>query len=89
MPGDVSFGMLGAAFLAVTGGEAHVRRHGPFRPRSRSAAWFAMVLPCLVLNYFGQGALLLSAPDALKNPFFRLCPYWAITRCSCRPTLAT
>ncbi len=73
----VSFAMLGAAFLAVTGGEAMYADLGHFGALPIRLAWFALVLPALVLNYLGQGALLIAAPDALENPFFRLCPDWA------------
>lgn len=45
------------------------------------AAWFTVVLPSLTLNYFGQGALLLKNPEAIKNPFFLLAPDWALIRC--------
>jgi len=73
----VSFAMLGAAFLAVTGGEAMYADLGHFGARAIRVAWFALVLPALVLNYFGQGALLLAEPDAIENPFYRLAPDWA------------
>ncbi len=73
----VSFAMLGAAFLAVTGGEAMYADLGHFGARPIRVVWFALVLPALVLNYFGQGALLLAEPDAIENPFFRLAPDWA------------
>ncbi len=73
----VSFAMLGAAFLAVTGGEAMYADLGHFGARPIRIVWFACVLPALVLNYFGQGALLLAEPDAIENPFFRLSPDWA------------
>ena len=66
----IGFAVLGAAFLAVTGGEAMNADMGHFgRPPIR-LRWFAIVLPCLVLNYFGQGALLLSDPSAIANPFY-------------------
>ena len=73
----VSFAMLGAAFLAVTGGEAMYADLGHFGARPIRIAWFALVLPALVINYFGQGALLLASPDAIENPFYRLAPGWA------------
>ncbi len=73
----VSFAMLGAAFLAVTGGEAMYADLGHFGARPIRVAWFALVLPALVINYFGQGALLLASPDAIENPFYRLAPGWA------------
>ena len=73
----VSFAVLGAAFLAVTGGEAMYADMGHFGARSIRASWFAIVLPCLVLNYFGQGGLLLADAGALDNPFYQLAPAWA------------
>ncbi len=85
----ISFAMLGAAFLAVTGGEAMYADLGHFGARPIRVAWFALVLPALVLNYFGQGALLLSEPDALENPFFRLAPDWAHIPLVGLATLAT
>jgi KUP system potassium uptake protein len=73
----VSFAMLGAAFLAVTGGEAMYADLGHFGAKPIRVAWFALVLPALVVNYFGQGAVLLAEPDAIENPFYRLAPDWA------------
>jgi len=72
----VSFGVLGAVFLAVTGGEAMYADMGHFGRTQIRIAWFAVVLPSLVLNYFGQGALLLSDPAAIESPFYRLGPDW-------------
>ncbi len=76
-PPVISFLVLGAAFLAVTGGEAMYADMGHFGAVPIRAAWFVIVLPCLTLNYFGQGGLLLSDPSALGNPFFQLSPDWA------------
>ena len=73
----VSFAMLGAAFLAVTGGEAMYADMGHFGRTPIRLAWFGLVLPCLVLNYFGQGGILLTLPDAIENPFYQLAPGWA------------
>ena len=73
----VSFAVLGAVFLAVTGGEAMYADMGHFGRGPIRLAWFAVVLPGLVLNYFGQGALLLTDPAALENPFYLLAPDWA------------
>ncbi|GJD73371.1 Low affinity potassium transport system protein kup [Methylobacterium goesingense] len=73
----VSFAMLGAAFLAVTGGEAMYADLGHFGAGPIRASWFGLVLPALVIHYFGQGALLLVEPDAIENPFYRLSPDWA------------
>ena len=70
--------VLGAVFLAVTGGEALYADMGHFGKRPIRIAWFALVLPALVLNYFGQGALLLRDGDAAKQPFFLLAPSWAL-----------
>ena len=72
----VSFAMLGAAFLAVTGGEAMYADLGHFGRMPIRLAWFGFVFPCLVLNYFGQAGLLLSNPHALENPFYQLAPGW-------------
>jgi KUP system potassium uptake protein len=70
--------VLGAVFLAVTGGEALYADMGHFGKRPIRLAWFALVLPALVLNYFGQGALLLTNPAAAQQPFFLLAPGWAL-----------
>src|SRR6476660_2421248 len=72
----VSFAILGAAFLAVTGGEAMYADMGHFGRFPIRLAWFAVALPALVLNYFGQAALLITDPTALENPFFQLAPDW-------------
>ena len=69
--------VLGAVFLVVTGGEALYADMGHFGTRPIRIAWFGLVLPALLLNYFGQGALLLTDPGAASNPFFRLAPAWA------------
>lgn len=73
----VSFAMLGAAFLAVTGGEAMYADLGHFGAGPIRISWFGLVLPALVIHYFGQGGLLLAEPDAIENPFYRLSPDWA------------
>jgi KUP system potassium uptake protein len=70
------FAVLGAVFLVVTGGEALYADMGHFGARPIRIAWFSVVLPALLLNYFGQGALLLHAP-ATRDPFFQLSPMWA------------
>src|SRR5947207_12578191 len=72
----VSFAILGAAFLAVTGGEAMYADMGHFGRMPIRLAWFAVALPALVLNYFGQAALLIIDPSAIDNPFFQLAPDW-------------
>ncbi len=72
------FLILGAVVLVVTGGEALYADMGHFGKRPIRLAWFAVVLPALVLNYFGQGALLLDQPSAAVNPFYSLVPGWAL-----------
>ena len=72
----VSFAVIGAAFLAVTGGEAMYADMGHFGRNPIRFAWFAVALPALTLNYFGQGALILSDPTAADNPFYKLVPGW-------------
>ncbi|HEY5546086.1 MAG TPA: KUP/HAK/KT family potassium transporter, partial [Gemmatimonadaceae bacterium] len=71
-----SFLVLGAVVLVVTGGEALYADMGHFGPRPIRVIWLGMVLPALMLNYLGQGALLLAEPTAVDNPFFRLVPTW-------------
>jgi KUP system potassium uptake protein len=70
--------VLGSVFLVVTGGEALYADMGHFGTRPIRFDWFAVVLPALLLNYFGQGALLLEDPGAAENPFYLLAPAWAI-----------
>ena len=72
----ISFAILGAAFLAVTGGEAMYADMGHFGRLPIRLAWFAVVLPALVLNYFGQAALLVTDASAADNPFYQLAPDW-------------
>jgi KUP system potassium uptake protein len=76
-PLAVAVAVLGAAFLAVTGGEAMYADLGHFGARAIRAAWFVIVLPALMLNYLGQGALLLRTPSAVSDPFYQLTPTWA------------
>ena len=73
----VTFIILGAVVLCVTGAEALYADLGHFGKRPIRLAWFSVVMPALTLNYFGQGALLLANPDAVKNPFFMMAPDWA------------
>jgi KUP system potassium uptake protein len=73
----ITFAILGAAFLAVTGGEAMYADMGHFGQVPIRLAWFAVALPALVLNYFGQAALLITDASALDNPFYQLAPNWA------------
>jgi len=82
------FAVLGAVFLVVTGGEALYADMGHFGKRPIRVAWFGLVLPALLLNYFGQGALLLRHPDAAHQPFFLLCPAWALYPLVALATLA-
>ena len=72
--GHVGLVTLGLVFLAVTGGEALYADLGHFGRRPIQIAWLFLVLPCIVINYFGQGARLLSDPSAIENPFYRLVP---------------
>src|SRR5215469_17044088 len=72
------FFMLGAVFLAVTGAETLYADMGYFGRRALRTAWLRLVFPALLLNYFGQGAVLLGNPGALEHPFFRLAPEWAL-----------
>ena len=78
MHGIPGIAVLGAVFLAVTGGEALYADMGHFGKQPIRIAWFVLVLPSLVLNYFGQGALLLLNGDAARQPFFLLAPTWAL-----------
>ena len=73
-----SFIVLGAVFLAVTGAEALYADMGHFGKRPIRLAWFLCAFPALVLNYFGQGALLIANPKALESPFFLMFPAWAL-----------
>ncbi|MEA2893464.1 MAG: system potassium uptake protein [Bradyrhizobium sp.] len=80
---------LGAVFLTVTGAEALYADMGHFGSRPIRAAWLVVVMPSLLLNYLGQGALLLSYPDKLENPFFLLYPDWALLPMVLLATVAT
>ncbi len=75
--GPLAFLVIGGAFLAVTGGEAFYADMGHFGPLPIRVAWFAVALPALTLNYFGQGGLLLNRPSDLESPFYELAPAWA------------
>jgi KUP system potassium uptake protein len=81
--------ILGAVFLAVTGGEALYADLGHFGRKPIQAAWFFFVLPCLLINYFGQGALVLSHPGAVENPFYRMVPENVLVPLICLATAAT
>ena len=73
----IAFAVLGAAFLTLTGGEAMYADMGHFGRRPIQLGWFAIVSPALMLNYLGQGGLLLANPGAVENPFYLLVPRWA------------
>lgn len=81
--------VLGAVFLAVTGGEAIYADMGHFGRAPIRNAWFMVAFPGLILNYFGQGALLLSSPENVVNPFYRLAPSWAVYPLVVLATIAT
>ena len=74
----MGFFALAASVLALTGAEALYADMGHFGRRPVELAWFVLVLPCLILNYFGQGALLLQHPEDVSNPFYLLSPNWAL-----------
>jgi KUP system potassium uptake protein len=75
--GGRGFLVLGSVFLVVTGGEALYADMGHFGRRPIQLGWFALVMPALMLNYLGQGALLLDEPGAIENPFYLMAPNWA------------
>ena len=72
--GVIGLVILGSVFLAVTGGEALYADLGHFGRKPIQTAWFFLVLPCLLINYFGQGALVLANPSAIDNPFYKMAP---------------
>jgi KUP system potassium uptake protein len=84
-----TFIILGAVVLCVTGAEALYADLGHFGKKPIRLAWFMIVMPCLTLNYFGQGALLLARPEAVKNPFFNMAPDWALLPLVLLATMAT
>jgi KUP system potassium uptake protein len=86
---STTFLILGAVVLCVTGGEALYADMGHFGKKPIRVAWFAVVMPALTLNYFGQGALLLDNPDAVANPFFIMAPEWLLLPLVCLATAAT
>ncbi len=87
--GVASLGTLGAVFLSVTGAEALYADMGHFGRRPIRIAWFSLVLPALVVNYMGQGALLLMNEAAREHPFFYLAPGWALYPLVVLSTIAT
>jgi KUP system potassium uptake protein len=76
--GHMGFVVLGAVVLVITGGEALYADMGHFGRKPIQLAWYALVCPALVINYFGQGAWLLNHPSAKENPFYNLAPSWAL-----------
>ena len=87
--GMIGFITLGAVFLAVTGAEALYADLGHFGKRPIQTAWLFIVLPSLALNYLGQGALVISDPKAIENPFFLMFPEWALIPMVALATIAT
>ena len=87
--GLAGFLVLGSVFLVVTGGEALYADMGHFGIRPIRLTWFILVLPALVLNYFGQGAVILEDPTTLEHPFFLMAPGWALYPLVGMATLAT
>ena len=85
----VTFIILGAVVLCVTGAEALYADLGHFGRQPIRLAWFSVVMPALTLNYFGQGALLLKNPEAVKNPFYLMAPDWALVPLVILATMAT
>ena len=84
-----TFIILGAVVLCVTGAEALYADMGHFGKKPIRVAWFTVVMPALTLNYFGQGALLLKNPEAVKNPFYMMVPDWALVPMVILATAAT
>jgi KUP system potassium uptake protein len=87
--GTIGLVTLGAVFLVVTGGEALYADLGHFGRKPIQAAWLFFVLPALLINYFGQGALVLSHPEAIVHPFYRLAPDWLLVPLIVLATAAT
>jgi KUP system potassium uptake protein len=83
------FFVLGAVFLALTGGEALYADMGHFGKRPIRIAWFGLVMPALLINYFGQAAFVLDNPAAVKNPFYLMLPQWALIPMVVLATCAT
>jgi len=84
-----AFIVLGSVVLAVTGGEALYADMGHFGAKPIRLAWFCVVLPALLLNYFGQSAELLRDPEAVSNPFYHMCPDWGVIPLALLATAAT
>jgi KUP system potassium uptake protein len=86
---SLAFATLGAVFLCLTGAEALYADMGHFGKKPIRIAWFGLVMPALLLNYFGQGALVLANPKAAENPFFLMIPNWALLPMVGLATMAT
>ncbi|AQS41963.1 MAG: Putative potassium transport system protein Kup [Candidatus Tokpelaia hoelldobleri] len=86
---SIAFVVIGAVFLAVTGAEALYADLGHFGRNPIIAAWLVIAFPCLVLNYFGQGAFILTNGEAMANPFYQMVPEWALVPMIILATLAT
>lgn len=87
--GMIGLVVMGLVFLSVTGAEALYADLGHFGRKPIQVGWFFIVQPALIINYFGQGALLLANPDAIDNPFYRLYPAWALIPMVVLATVAT
>jgi KUP system potassium uptake protein len=87
--GVIGLAVMGLIFLVATGAEALYADLGHFGRKPIQFAWLAIVQPALMLNYFGQGALLLANPEAIENPFYRLYPAWALLPMVVLATMAT
>jgi len=85
----LAFLALGAIFLVVTGSEALYADMGHFGKRPIRIGWYTVVFPALLLNYFGQGAMLIAEPDTIDSPFFRMSPAWAVLPMVILATMAT
>jgi KUP system potassium uptake protein len=85
----VAFAVIGGVFLALTGAEALYADMGHVGPTAIRRAWFGLVLPALLLNYFGQGGLVLTDPKAIDSPFYKLAPHWALIPLVALAALAT
>lgn len=85
----LAFLALGAIFLVVTGSEALYADMGHFGKRPIRIGWYTVVFPALLLNYFGQGAMLIAQPETIDNPFFRMSPAWAVVPMVILATMAT
>jgi KUP system potassium uptake protein len=85
----VAFAVIGSIFLVLTGAEALYADMGHVGPTAIRLAWFGLVLPALLLNYFGQGALVLADPSAIDSPFYKLAPHWALIPLVALAALAT